>query len=233
MPSAATGDQPYAPNTVVTIRKVDGAYLSNTVMLASNEFDPVSLDTVSAPFIFDDNLGSLGTSVLTPEHARMDPHTGDLVQFYSNMQTMQYQVFTTKNGTRTRVVAPNTVPCNPKAHQLLYQHSYALTEDYLIMSEVPVNFGGNWNTWKWHPEWGTSFRVIDRVSGAEVYNFPAAENMFMMHHINSFYEASTNSLVSSGRMAFCNTYTSVDVVVSIEMRCDAAANTSQGSHVLS
>ena len=78
-----------------------------------------------------------------------------------------------------------------------YQHSFAITQDYVILTEQPLLFsvpdllktlmGGRIITdmFGWRPEAGTYFRVIHIETGKEVARI-AAPTFFTLHHVNAF-----------------------------------------------
>lgn len=85
-----------------------------------------------------------------------------------------------------------------------YQHSFALTEDFVIMTEHPMLFsvpsllrtilGGAPITdmFPWQPSDGTFFRVVHLGTGEQVARIPAP-TMFTFHHVNAFQRQSALS----------------------------------------
>lgn len=74
---ASNPDGGYSPNTPVTFRRVAGHLLSNTGYSVSNEFD-ANLNTVSAPFNYDDHL--FGEGADAPSHSIHDPEGNEVVR---------------------------------------------------------------------------------------------------------------------------------------------------------
>lgn len=78
-----------------------------------------------------------------------------------------------------------------------YQHSFALTEDFVVMTEHPMLFsvpsllgallGGAPITdmFPWSSRAGTHFRVVHLPTGAQVARIPAPP-LFTFHHVNAF-----------------------------------------------
>jgi len=174
----------WSSNSLVTIRKVDTSYISNTALTVSNEFDPVTLNTISAPFEYNDNIGIH----YAPEHAHLDPFSGEVVHFISfglmQEANASYQIYSIPPNSKTRKPI-GTVNVNPKVGVPLYQHSFSLTPNYVVMSEIPVEFADHFYQYKYMPSLGTTWRVISRKTGMEVANF-TSDAFFMFHHINAY-----------------------------------------------
>ncbi len=129
-----------------------------------------------------------------PEHQHTDPFTGEIVHFYSIFgEDSYYQIYVVPPGSPRRTLL-GRVPVNPQINQPLYQHSFGMTENYVIMSEVPCTLAGNFKDFKWMPELGVTWRVIGRSTGLEVYNYTSPP-FFMFHHINAYEDAKSNSIV--------------------------------------
>jgi beta,beta-carotene 9',10'-dioxygenase len=75
-----------------------------------------------------------------------------------------------------------------------YMHSFAMTERYLVLVEFPLTvsalelkFSGKpfIQNYRWQPERGLKFHVVDKESGAEVAT-AHGEAIFAFHHVNAF-----------------------------------------------
>ena len=75
-----------------------------------------------------------------------------------------------------------------------YMHSFALTEHYIILVEFPfivnplqmfVSGKPFIENFKWKPERGTRFTIVNRIDGKIVGNY-RCEAFFAFHHINAF-----------------------------------------------
>lgn len=73
-------------------------------------------------------------------------------------------------------------------------HSFALTKNAIILVEFPLtvnpldlllNKKGFINNFVWHPEHGTNFIVIDRITG-KFTNINYPKPFFAFHHVNAF-----------------------------------------------
>lgn len=73
-----------------------------------------------------------------------------------------------------------------------YMHSFAVTENFIILTEFPLILTNRLNTelpfidqFKWIPQKGTNFLVIDRKNGQLVGNYKTMA-FFAFHHVNAF-----------------------------------------------
>ena len=75
-----------------------------------------------------------------------------------------------------------------------YMHSFAMTERYLVLVEFPLTvsalelkFSGKpfIQNYRWQPERGLKFHVVDKDSGAEVAT-AHGDAIFAFHHVNAF-----------------------------------------------
>jgi len=78
-----------------------------------------------------------------------------------------------------------------------YMHSFAMTERYLVLVEFPLTvsaldlkFSGKpfIQNYRWQPERGLRFHVVDKESGREVAT-ARGEAAFAFHHVNAFEDA--------------------------------------------
>ncbi|RWN36958.1 carotenoid oxygenase family protein [Mesorhizobium sp.] len=75
-----------------------------------------------------------------------------------------------------------------------YMHSFGMSERYLVLTEFPLRvnplklaFSGKpfITNYRWQPEFGTVFTVIDKSTGAVVAR-ARASSCFCFHHVNAF-----------------------------------------------
>ncbi|MGH9808019.1 MAG: carotenoid oxygenase family protein, partial [Terriglobia bacterium] len=75
-----------------------------------------------------------------------------------------------------------------------YMHSFAMTERYLVLVEFPLTvsalelkFSGKpfIQNYRWQPERGLKFHVVEKESGREVAT-ATGEAVFAFHHVNAF-----------------------------------------------
>lgn len=103
--------------------------------------------------------------------------------------TSSYIVYKMKADSLQRVVLA-TVPVGYPA----YMHSFALTKNYVIITEHPfivspydllLTDNSYIETFNWKPKNGTNFIVIERSTGKKIGTFKT-EAFFALHHVNAF-----------------------------------------------
>jgi carotenoid cleavage dioxygenase-like enzyme len=171
-------------NTNVNISKIDNKFIAMTETPIPIEYDPETLDTIGVLRYDDKLLGSLTTA-----HPHYDQNTNEsfnyLTQFSRNSK---YNVYRITSGKTRNLIA------SIEAKAPSYMHSFGLTEHYIILVEFPlvVNsldllLSGRpfIENFKWRPEQGTKFTLINRLSG-KVVGIYFGEPFFAFHHINAF-----------------------------------------------
>ena len=159
---------------------------------------PVALTETTMPLRFaPDTLATLSVFAYAPELrgqiSMAHPHY-DAARHcqYSYMvefgMESRYRVFSIGDDGAQALVAE--LPVERPA----YMHSFAMTENYLILAEFPLTvsaldlkFSGKpfITNYRWQPERGLKFRVIEKTTGREVAA-PAGHAAFAFHHVNAF-----------------------------------------------
>ena len=157
--------------------------------------DVVAMTETPLPVLFDrKTLESAGVASPAPgqhttAHPHLDPDTGEGL-FYAVRfgPRTSYRLYARADGKRQRQIAKLGVS------RPAYMHSFGITERYAVLTECPlvVNplelarakrpFIENY---RWEPERGTPFIVIDRRTG-ELAARVDAEPFFCFHHVNAF-----------------------------------------------
>jgi beta-carotene 15,15'-monooxygenase len=177
-------------NTNVIAERVGDEYLALTETPRQVRFDPDTLAT-TGDVTYD---GPVPSGQITCAHARRDPETGTLVTFDTAFgRQNQYHVYAIHGPNRRELIA--SVETGDPA----YMHSFALTRNYVVLTEFPyvvnpLDFlkpgrqGPFVQNFRWEPERGTRFLVIDRENGTVVAD-PTAEAFFGFHHANAYETA--------------------------------------------
>lgn len=178
----------YSPNisdnTNVNLARIADRYFAFAEQPRYLEFDPTTLDTVGE-LEFD---GQLEGETSTP-HPHFDFGRGALVNYTTTMRdNTAYQVFYVPENTLTqRRMATVEVdePC--------YMHSFAMTENYVVLVEFPVVIDQEkfvqpdkpfLECFSWQPTRPTRFRVVDKREGRCTAVFES-EAFFAFHHVNA------------------------------------------------
>jgi beta-carotene 15,15'-monooxygenase len=172
-------------NTNIVAERFDDRYLALTETPRRVAFDPETLETTGHAQ-YD---GPEPSGQLTCAHLVRDPWTDRLVTFEIEFgRQCAYHVHETADAASREHVA--TVPVDEPA----YMHSFALTPNYVVLTEFPfvvdpldtlTNGGGFVDAFRWEPDRGTRFVVIDRRSGGVVAE-PRTEAFFGFHHVNAY-----------------------------------------------
>jgi carotenoid cleavage dioxygenase-like enzyme len=144
-------------------------------------FDPRTLDTlgVAAP----------APGQLTVAHPHRAPHSGELVSYATHFGPRStYQVYAQSGNSERRMIA--RIPVQRPA----YMHSFAITQRYIVLAEFPfvvvpvaIPLSGRpfIRNYRWRPDLGTRFRVLDLGTGA-VTGVWQGEPFFAFHHVNAY-----------------------------------------------
>ncbi len=151
-----------------------------------NLFHSDTLETIGLYEYEDDTPGSV--SVAHPHYDR----AGNLISYVTDFgRPSKYTVYQQAPGSKRRKEIAVI-----ETDQPAYMHSFGMTEHYVILVEFPlvVNplrlllFNKPFiENYRWKPELGTRFQVIDRFSGEHVSSIEC-DPCFAFHHVNAFEE---------------------------------------------
>jgi carotenoid cleavage dioxygenase-like enzyme len=172
-------------NASVNVVRLGDEYVAMTETPLPVAFEPDTLRTLGVTEWASHLRGQLTTA-----HPHFDRASGEMVNYITHFgPASKYRVFALAPGASApRAIA--TVPVRKPA----YMHSFALTERYLVLVEFPfvVNppalaLSGRpfIENYKWEPERGTTFLVIDRRDGT-IRSRVAGPPFFAFHHVNAF-----------------------------------------------
>lgn len=186
--SLMNGDSiPTYDNGNTNICCINGHYCAITETPLYITFDEKNL-TSKQHLSFNDKL----TAHYACAHSHIDLKTGD---FYSYLiqfgNTSTYIVYKIPAGTTKRTQVAKINVSYPA-----YMHSFAMTENYLILIEPPfrVNpldlvFGNKsfFETYNWKPKQQTLITVIDKKTGKTAHTYKT-DPFFFLHTINAYEE---------------------------------------------
>jgi beta,beta-carotene 9',10'-dioxygenase len=172
-------------NTNVSFIRLDGKFMALTEQPIPTVFDPISLETQGA-FYFEDRLfGHLSCG--HPQYDYQNQEYINYITCFGPINTYNlYRIKATSNQRQLITRIPVRSPC--------YMHSFALTENYIILVEfplviksLPAILGGKapMQCLSWEPQRGTNFLAIDKHNGKLVARFKS-EAFFAFHHINAY-----------------------------------------------
>jgi beta,beta-carotene 9',10'-dioxygenase len=183
----SSSSTPY-DNCTVNLTRLGERYLAMTETPLPIEFDPRTLETVGL-VPFEDRLGGQ----MTTAHPHHDRERDELVNYVTNFSARSsYRVHALASGaTGRRRIA--SIPVREPA----YMHSFGMSENYVVLSEYPFVVNPMKlalanrpliHNYRWKPERGTRFLVIDRHSG-KLRHTLESEAFFGFHHVNAFERA--------------------------------------------
>ncbi len=178
-------------NTNVNIARIAGRYFASAEQPLSNEFDPHTLDTLGEVTFKDQVQGETSTP-----HPHFDFGRRVLINYTTSMRPEQstYQLFYTPEDELVQkplADVPVSEPC--------YMHSFAATENYVVLVEFPVVIDPEKFTvpqkpflecFSWQPTRPARFLVVDKREGRLVRTFES-EAFFAFHHVNAVESSDT------------------------------------------
>jgi carotenoid cleavage dioxygenase-like enzyme len=180
----------FSPNPVplngnVNLTQVADAYIAMTETPLPIQFDPQTLATVG---IFTYGTDKMAGQITTA-HPHYDFGQQQLINYIIEMgRKCYYHIYAIPQGKSQRQRLAS-IPVQEPA----YMHSFGMTENWVILAEFPlvVNplrlafrskpFIENY---RWQPERGTKFTLIDKRDGST--KSWQADAFFAFHHINAF-----------------------------------------------
>ena len=174
-------------NACVNVTRIVDRFLALTETPLPIEFDPDTLETVGVLDYADSVRGQITTA-----HPHYDFARAELLNYVTHFSARsKYTVYRTGSGETRRTPIASMSVSEPA-----YMHSFALTEDYVILVEFPLvvspvrlllqgrPFIENF---RWKPERGTRFLVFDRA-GRSLKGVYESDAFFAFHHINAWEE---------------------------------------------
>lgn len=168
----------------VSIAQIAQHYIALAETPIQVEFDPQTLKSVGV-FQYEPSTAGQMTTV----HPQFDFDQGqvfNLVTRYNRVS--QYRIYQVSDSLQaSRVAAVNV-------NKPAYMHSFGMTQNYFILTEFPLVVNPLslllWlkpyiENFRWEPQRGTPFLVIDRHTGKLVGRYEA-DPFFAFHHVNAF-----------------------------------------------
>lgn len=174
-------------NANVNVAKLADQYVALTETPSPVTFNGDTLNTLGV-FKYKDNLPKEGCWESAHPHydSKKKETINCLIKFGRNSY---YIIHRMKDGSSTREVISKILVDKPS-----YMHSFAVTDNYIVLTEFPLvvkaldlitttlPFIKNF---KWEPERGTQFTVINRHDGSVVGKYKT-DPFFAFHHANAF-----------------------------------------------
>ncbi|MBA3238059.1 MAG: carotenoid oxygenase family protein [Parachlamydiaceae bacterium] len=177
----------FVNNASVNVFKYGNQYVALTEVPLPACFDLKTLNTLGS-FSYLDSLPK--SKCWESAHPHFDASSNEIVNFLIEFGRQSYYVFyRMEEGSSSRKVIAK-VPVDMPS----YMHSFAMTENYLILTEFPfivspldllIKNKPFIHNFTWQPERGTRFIVLERSSG-KIVSKMIADAFFSFHHANAY-----------------------------------------------
>lgn len=176
-------------NANVNVAKLADEYVAMTEIPLPVRFDPKTLETLGV-FDYEDTLPK--KDCWESAHPHVASSQGEVINYlieYGYQST--YTIYTMNQSSKTRNVIAK-IPVDYPA----YMHSFAVTENYIILTEFPLlvsplklatSSNAFIDNFKWDQEKGTRFLVINKETGV-LEKTLKTKPFFAFHHVNAYEE---------------------------------------------
>jgi beta,beta-carotene 9',10'-dioxygenase len=170
-------------NANINVTRLGERFIAMTETPMPVQFDAHTLETAGVqPYEVPGQL--------TTAHPHADRTSGGMINYAAKLgRVSSYRFFAVEpNASKSRVLG--SLPVKEPA----YMHSFGLTERWLVLAEFPfvVNplalaLSGRpyIENYKWKPERGTGFTLVDRATGETIGGF-RTDACFAFHHVNAY-----------------------------------------------
>jgi beta,beta-carotene 9',10'-dioxygenase len=178
-------------NANINLTRLGERFIAMTETPLPVQFDPHTLAAADVrPYRVP---GQLSTA-----HPHSDRATGSMLNYAAKLgRTSSYRFFEVgSSATGERPAEPRIIG-SLAVKEPAYMHSFGLTERYFVLAEFPfvVNpltlaLSGRpyIENYKWKPELGTRFTLVDRETGKATSGFES-DACFAFHHVNAYEDA--------------------------------------------
>lgn len=174
-------------NANINIAKFCNQYVALTEIPLPVQFDPKTLETLNV-FDYKDRL--LKSNSWNSAHPHVDVNRKEIINYSVKFGIKsEYLIYRMHEDSSSREIIARIPVSRPS-----YMHSFAVTENYVILSEFPfvvnplallLSGKGFIQNYRWEPERGTCFRVVKRDTG-ELICSSKGISCFAFHHVNAF-----------------------------------------------
>lgn len=171
-------------NANVNLVKLGERYITMTETPIPVEFDGETLETVGVAY--------KPPGMLTTAHPHLDRASGGMLNYAAKIGARNSYRFFHLAPSAERPEVVGSLPVKEPA----YMHSFGLTERWLVLAEfplvvnpisIPLSGRPYIENYRWKPERGTRFTLIDRDSGEATGPFET-DPFFCFHHVNAYEE---------------------------------------------
>ncbi len=174
----------FPDNAGVNVARIGGRWMALTESPFPVAFDPRSLATLGAFEFPEDDLWGENTTA----HPHHDQATGELINLTTKFSGRErfYEFYRLRGDSPRRESI-----CRLPVREPAYVHSFGLSERHIILAEFPLVLDplrllladcSYIGAFRWKPQLGTRFRVVERATGAVVAD-ARCDAAFAFHHV--------------------------------------------------
>lgn len=174
-------------NANINIARLGERFVAMTETPLPVEFDAQTLQSAGVhPF--------KAPGQLTTAHPHVDRTSGAMLNYAAKLGPRSSYRFFSIDGAGTGMKTKPRILASVPVREPAYMHSFGLTERWFVLTEFPlvVNpfalaLSGRpyIENYRWEPERGTRFTLVDRVTGERSVGFET-DARFGFHHVNAF-----------------------------------------------
>jgi beta,beta-carotene 9',10'-dioxygenase len=173
----------FSDNANVNLTKLGDRFIAMTETPIPVQFDPETLATAGVrPYRVPGHL--------TTAHPHRDRNSGAMLNYAAKLGPRTSYRFFEVGAEASEPAVIGSVPVREPS----YMHSFGLTERWFVLAEFPFVVNPlslarlkrpYIENYRWRPQLGTRFTLVDRRSGEVVGGFEA-EACFAFHHVNAY-----------------------------------------------
>jgi beta,beta-carotene 9',10'-dioxygenase len=175
-------------NANINVARLGERFVAMTETPLAVEFDPQTLESAGVhPF--------KAPGQLTTAHPHMDRTSGAMLNYAAKLGARSsYRFFSIDGAGAGGMAAIPKILASVPVREPAYMHSFGLTERWFVLAEFPfvvnplaVALSGRpyIENYRWKPERGTRFTLVDRATGETTGGFET-DACFGFHHVNAF-----------------------------------------------
>jgi beta,beta-carotene 9',10'-dioxygenase len=175
-------------NANINVARLGERFVAMTETPLPVQFDPQTLQRAGVhPFKVPGQL--------TTAHPHLDRTSGAMLNYAAKLgPRSSYRFFSIDGAATGEKTAKPRILASVPVREPAYMHSFGLTERWFVLAEFPfvvnplaVALSGRpyIENYRWKPERGTRFTLVDRTTGKATAGFET-DACFGFHHVNAF-----------------------------------------------
>jgi len=180
--------KPKIQNANVNVAKIANQHVALTETPLPVIFDLEHLNTQGA-LMYEDDLPK--SNIFESAHILCDKKADEKINYLIEYGKDSYYVVYKFNAHKPERQVIGKISVKKPS----YMHSFAITQNYIILVEFPFTVNPIdlaimrkpfIKNFEWHPEQGTHFLIMDRKTGKLVKDLKYDKSFFAFHHVNAY-----------------------------------------------